>query len=194
MKLSNQINTARQFKALLNPKDGSDFALAIDKAPAIERICIALCDHISVLVTSENGNYYVVDIINRAIQAFFNADSDFDVRYKSFLYSVVNDLPYIMQFSISNANDVGPSDPACYWDCLSERYVDWVARLNVISPLVEPLSNNTKWIENQRDIVGLLLAGQVFKRSDWSFLGVPQPGKTTIFRNTNKANNLETII
>ena len=76
MKLSNQINTARQFKALLSPKDGSDFALAIDKAPAIERICIALCDHISVLVTSENGNYYVVDIINRAIKAFFNADSD----------------------------------------------------------------------------------------------------------------------
>ena len=152
---------------------------------SIERVASSIFVYISVNIPGEENPTLAADIISSGVNEFLNTQGDFSHKYTAFLFGVIRKLPNVTQYSVSNCNSATDQSIGTYWDSIGESYHSWAERTATTNPIIEKMDVQEGWLGGNEDGVAILIAGKIFDRSDLSFLGIPHPGKSTLFGNSS---------
>ena len=167
-----------KYKSLMSSDDYSVLFEYCERFSPIERIAIALLNYIPVQIPSTDTNYkaLVGEIMAKAVKAYRDNTGYVADKFQCFLATIITKVSVVIKYSVSSANTSEQDSEGFFWDCLTESYHEWASKHNVQNPKVLK-SNDESDLEMNSQFIGLTIASKLIQRSDWSFLGVPSPGK-----------------
>ncbi|MBW8191379.1 hypothetical protein K0504_10045 [Neiella marina] len=167
---------------LLNTSEWERLQLAYGQFSAIERVTNSLIAYVGVALPSKTTEQLLVtQIVMAALECFEGTEGTLQKRYTAFVDAIIVQLPDVMRYQVASKKDRGiirGQRPrfAVYWDCVKTGFALWAKEQRVRAPIIQELTVDESWFEQNRPRFGMMLANHVFERSDLSFVGVPHAG------------------
>lgn len=144
---------------------------------SIERVVISMVEHLGEKLPSDVEPTLIGQIIKQAIFAYKQVSNEgYDEKYKAFLSVLVSELRQVATIKVTEREN-----PLNVWNCFGESFEAWSS--SVVNFDVE----RVKIDYGVDDMLGMLVAGNIFERRDWHFLGIPHPGKVTALKLVNNS-------